>query len=166
VFYSVAANACGVRHWLFKTEPETYGWDRLRTEGRTEWTGVRSYQARNNMLEMKVGDLGFFYHSSTKIPGIAGIVKVARAAYPDFTARDSSSGYYDPRSTERNVWQMVDVAYERELPRFVSLTELRTHPELGYMVLLRKGSRLSVQPVTPDEWVAILRIAKTSPPEH
>jgi predicted RNA-binding protein with PUA-like domain len=154
-----------VRHWLFKTEPDTFGWDRLRAERRTEWTGVRSYQARNNMLEMQVGDLGFFYHSSTKIPGIAGIVKVVRAAYPDFTARDSSSGYYDPRSTERNVWQMVDVAYERELPRFVSLTELRTHPELGFMVLLRKVSRLSVQPVTPDEWAAILRIAKTPPPE-
>ncbi len=87
-----------------------------------------------------------------------------RAAYPDFTARDSSSGYYDPRSTERNVWQMGDVAYERELPRFVSLTELRTHPELGYMVLLRKGSRLSVQPVTPDEWEEVLRIARGPAP--
>jgi predicted RNA-binding protein with PUA-like domain len=164
VFYWARGESAVVRHWLFKTEPETYGWDRLRAERRTEWTGVRSYQARNNMLEMQVGDLGFFYHSSTKIPGIAGIVKVVRAAYPDFTARDSSSGYYDPRSTERNVWQMVDVAYEREMPRFVSLTELRTYPELGYMVLLRKGSRLSVQPVTADEWAAILRIAKTPPP--
>jgi predicted RNA-binding protein with PUA-like domain len=155
-----------VRHWLFKTEPETYGWELLREQGRTEWTGVRSYQARNNMLEMNVGDLGFFYHSSTKIPGIAGIVRVVRAAYPDFTARQRSSGYFDPRSTEHNpVWQMVDVAYERELPRFVSLAELRTRPELAFMVLLRKGSRLSVQPVTPDEWAAILRIAESPAPD-
>lgn len=155
-----------MRHWLFKTEPETFGWERLRAEGRTEWSGVRSYQARNNMMEMKVGDLGFFYHSSTKIPGIAGIVRVIREAYPDFTARSSSSGYFDPKSTEKNpIWQMVDVAYEREMPRFVSLAELRATPELAYMVLLRKGSRLSVQPVTSDEWDAILALASRPAPE-
>jgi predicted RNA-binding protein with PUA-like domain len=154
-----------VRHWLFKTEPDAYSWETLRTQGRTEWSGVRSFQARNNMLEMRVGDLGFFYHSSTKIPGIAGIVRVAREAYPDFTARDPASGYFDVRSTERNpIWQMVDVVPERELPRFVSLAELRGQPELAYMVLLRKASRLSVQPVTPDEWDAILRLAARPAP--
>jgi predicted RNA-binding protein with PUA-like domain len=154
-----------LRHWLFKTEPEAFSWDRLRADGRTEWSGVRNYQARNNMMEMKVGDLGFFYHSSTKIPGIAGIVRVVREAYPDFTARNSASGYFDPKSTEKNpIWQMVDVAYEREMPRFVSLAELRATPELSYMELLRR-SRLSVQPVTTDEWDTILRIAERPPPE-
>jgi predicted RNA-binding protein with PUA-like domain len=155
-----------MRHWLFKTEPEAFSWERLRGEGRTEWSGVRSYQARNNMMEMKVGDLGFFYHSSTKIPGIAGIVRVIREAYPDFTARSSGSGYFDPKSTEKNpIWQMVDVAFEAEMPRFVPLAELRAQPELAYMVLLRKGSRLSVQPVTSDEWEAILALAGRPAPE-
>jgi predicted RNA-binding protein with PUA-like domain len=162
-----AKRARMARHWLFKTEPETYSWERLRREGKTEWSGVRSFQARNNMLEMRVGDLGFFYHSSTKVPGIAGIVRVVREAYPDFTAWHRGGDYYDPRSSEKKpMWQMVDVAYEREMPRFVSLAELRTRPELAYMVLLRKGSRLSVQPVTAEEWAAVLRIAdEPSPPE-
>jgi predicted RNA-binding protein with PUA-like domain len=153
-----------VRHWLFKSEPDSFGWDKLRELGRTEWSGVRSFQARNNMLEMRVSDLGFFYHSSTKIPGIAGVVRVVRTAYPDFTARDRKSGYFDIRSTDANpIWQMVDVAFEREMPRFVPLAELRTRPELAYMELLRKGSRLSVQPVTADEWRAILALAGRSP---
>jgi predicted RNA-binding protein with PUA-like domain len=148
------------RHWLFKSEPDSFGFDRLMREGRTEWSGVRSYQARNTMLEMRLGDLGFFYHSSTKIPGIAGVVRVVREAYPDFTARDRKSPYYDPKSSEaKPIWQMVDVAFEAELPRFVPLTELRAKPELAYMILLRRGSRLSVQPVTASEWKAILALA-------
>jgi len=149
------------RHWLFKTEPEAFSWERLQRERKTEWSGVRSFQARNNMIEMRLGDLGFFYHSSTKVPGIAGIVRVVREAYPDFTARERGGEYYDPRATEKNpIWQMVDVEYEREMPRFVSLAELRTIPELAYMVLLRRGVRLSVQPVTADEWATILRLAE------
>lgn len=152
------------RHWLFKTEPEAFSWERLQRERRTEWSGVRSFQARNNMLEMRLGDLGFFYHSSTKIPGIAGIVRVAREAYPDFTARERGGEYYDPRATEKNpIWQMVDVEYEREMPRFVPLAELRATPELAYMPLLQRGQRLSVQPVTPTEWDIILRLAERPP---
>ena len=153
------------RHWLFKTEPESFSWERLRKEGRIEWSGVRNFQARNTMMEMKVGDLGFFYHSSTKVPGIAGIVRVVREAYPDFTARQRDGEYYDPRASDENpIWQMVDVAYEREMPRYVSLAELRATPELAYMVLLRKGSRLSVQPVTADEWDIIVRLAQRPAP--
>ena len=134
-------------YWLFKSEPDVFGWDRLKREGRTEWSGVRSYQARNNMLAMKLGDLGFFYHSSTKEPGIAGIVKVVREAYPDFTARQRGGEYYDPKATDANpIWQMVDVAYESDIPRYVTLAELRLDPELApTMVLLKRGSRLSVQ---------------------
>jgi predicted RNA-binding protein with PUA-like domain len=155
-----------VSHWLFKSEPQTYGLDRLRREGRTEWSGVRNYQARNNMLAMKRGDLGFFYHSSTKEPGIAGIVEVVREAYPDFTARDRSSPYFDPKSSEANpIWQMVDVAFVRELERYVPLAELRRNVALAStMVLLERGSRLSVQPVHPREWKIILELAK-HPPE-
>jgi predicted RNA-binding protein with PUA-like domain len=152
-------------YWLFKSEPQTYGFDRLEREGRTEWSGVRNFQARNTMLEMRVGDFGFFYHSSTKEPGIAGIVKVVREAYPDFTARDPSSPYYYPSATEANpIWQMVDVAYERALPRFVSLAELRRDAALApTMVLLRRGSRLSVQPVHAREWKIILERASRRP---
>jgi predicted RNA-binding protein with PUA-like domain len=154
------------RHWLFKTEPETFSWERLKREGKTEWSGVRSFQARNNMMEMKLGDLGFFYHSSTKIPGIAGIVRVVREAYPDFTARQKGGEYYDPRATEKNpIWRMVDVAYERDIPRFVSLAELRATPALAYMPLLQRGQRLSVQPVSADEWGTIIRLAEHPPPE-
>lgn len=118
------------------------------------------------MKAMCVGDLGFFYHSSTKIPGIAGVVRVVRAAYPDFTARDRKSPYYDPESTEaKPIWEMVDVAYERALPRFVSLAELRANPQLApTMVLLRRGSRLSVQPVHPREWEIILHMSRSEPP--
>jgi predicted RNA-binding protein with PUA-like domain len=152
-------------YWLFKSEPLTYGFDRLRNERRTAWSGVRNYQARNHMLAMKADDLGFFYHSSTKEPGIAGIVRVVREAYPDFTARDKRSEYYDPKATDANpIWQMVDVAYEGELPRFVSLAELRRSVALANtMVLLRKGSRLSVQPVHLREWEIVLALAQRPP---
>jgi len=150
------------RHWLFKSEPDTFGFDRLEREGRTEWSGVRNFQARNFMKEMTVGDLGFFYHSSTKVPGIAGIVRVVRAAYPDFTARERGGDYYDPKATaERPIWEMVDVAFERRLPRYVTLAELRAEPALAAtMVLLKKGSRLSVQPVHKREWEIVLKIAE------
>jgi predicted RNA-binding protein with PUA-like domain len=152
-------------YWLFKSEPETYGFERLAREGRTEWSGVRNFQARNHMLEMKLGDLGFFYHSNTKEPGIAGLVKVVREAYPDFTARDKASPYYDPRATDsKPIWEMVDVAFEGDLPRFVSLAELRRNLALANtMVLLKKGSRLSVQPVHPREWDLIIELAKRPP---
>jgi predicted RNA-binding protein with PUA-like domain len=154
-------------YWLFKSEPDVFGWDRLKREGRTEWSGVRSYQARNNMLAMKLGDLGFFYHSSTKEPGIAGIVKVVRAAYPDFTARQRGGEYYDPKATDANpIWQMVDVAYEADIPRYVPLAELRADAELApTMVLLKRCSRLSVQPVHVREWKHILALAKRPAPK-
>lgn len=149
-------------YWLFKSEPDAYGFDQLERDGRTPWSGVRNFQARNLMKTMTIGDLGFFYHSSTKIPGIVGVVRVVREAYPDFTARDPQSPYYDGRATEaKPIWEMVDVAYESPLPRFVSLHELRTNAALAAtMVLLRKGSRLSVQPVAKREWGIVMAIAE------
>ena len=153
-----------MRYWLFKSEPDEFSWERLKDEGKTGWSGVRGFAARNNMMEMKRDDLGFFYHSSIAVPAIVGIVKVSREAHPDPTAWEKGGDYYDPRSTQaKPMWQMVDVAYEREMPRFVSLAELRSRPELAYMVLLRRGSRLSVQPVTADEWAAILALAAMPP---
>jgi predicted RNA-binding protein with PUA-like domain len=147
-----------MRHWLFKSEPDVYGIDRLEREGRTEWSGVRNFQARNTMMEMAVGDLGFFYHSSTKPPGIAGICTVIRTAYPDFTQFDPASDYYDAASTpERPRWQMVDVGFVRRFTELLPLDELRTMPELAGMPLLRRGQRLSVQPVDDAYWEAIMR---------
>jgi predicted RNA-binding protein with PUA-like domain len=155
-----------IDYWLFKSEPETFGFDRLEREGRTEWSGVRNFQARNNMKAMHAGDLGFFYHSSTKVPAIVGIVKVVRAAYPDFSARERGGPYFDPRATAANpIWEMVDVAFERRLPRQVTLAELRANAALApTMVLLRKGSRLSVQPVHKREWDIILKLAEQPAP--
>lgn len=150
-----------MRYWLFKTEPSEYSWERLLREGKTVWSGVRSFQARNNMMEMKLGDLGFFYHSSITVPLIAGIVKVIREAFPDSTAWDEKSDYYDPRSTEKKpLWQMVEVAPEADIPRPVTLAEMRGEPRLAYMPLLQKGQRLSVQPVSPQEWETILLLAR------
>jgi predicted RNA-binding protein with PUA-like domain len=154
-----------MQYWLFKSEPDTFGIDRLERDGRTEWSGVRNYQARNFMKEMRLGDLGFFYHSSTKVPAIVGIVKVVREAYPDFTARERGGDYFDPKATDANpIWEMVDVAFERRLPREVTLAELRANPLLvPTMMLLRKGSRLSVQPVLKRDWDIVTKMARGKP---
>ena len=150
-----------MKYWLFKSEPSSYSWQKLQRDGRTAWSGVRNFQARNNMMEMKVGDLGFFYHSSIAVPEIAGLVKVVREAYPDSTAWEKGGEYYDPRSTQKKpMWFMVDVEPEGDLPRPITLPELRGEPALEYMALLKRGQRLSVQPVTPQEWKAILALSR------
>jgi predicted RNA-binding protein with PUA-like domain len=147
-------------NWLFKSEPDVYGIDRLEREGRTEWSGVRNFQARNFMREMHVGELGFFYHSSTKPPGIAGILKVIRTAYPDFTQFESGHEYKDPTSRpERPKWWMVDVCFVRAFKALITLDDLRAMPELEGMPLLRRGQRLSVQPVSAEQWSVIMRVA-------
>ena len=148
------------RHWLFKTEPDTFSIDDLERVGREEWSGVRSFQARNIMREMKLGDLGFFYHSSTKPPGIAGICRVVAEAHPDSTQFERKSEYYD-RTSKRNApkWWCVDVEFVSRLPRYVPIDELRATPALAFMPLLRRGQRLSVQPVSEQEWQLILELA-------
>jgi len=151
------------RYWLFKSEPETYGFEQLRKDRTTPWSGVRNFQARNNMMEMTVGDLGFFYHSSIAEPAAVGVVKVVRAAYPDFTAFEKGGEYYDPRSTpEKPKWMMVDVEYVEPLAHPVTLARMREEPRLVGMPLLRRGQRLSVQPVTPHEWKIVLELSKTA----
>jgi len=152
-----------MRYWLMKSEPDEFSIDDLaRAKGRkTSWFGVRNYQARNYMRDgMSVGDRAFFYHSSCPEPGIAGIIEVARAAHPDATQFDTASDYYDPKSTkEAPRWLNVDVRLV-EKTRLVGLAELRAHPELADMVILRRGNRLSITPVTPAEWSFVVALAK------
>lgn len=148
--------------WLFKSEPSSFSFERLRSDGHTEWSGVRNYQARNNMIAMKLGDRGFFYHSSIAEPAIVGICEVVREAYPDFTAWDPASPYHDPKaSPQKPIWQMVDVAFAQALARPVTLAELRRDARFSAMPLLRRGMRLSVQPVSPHHWQHITRLAGT-----
>jgi predicted RNA-binding protein with PUA-like domain len=149
-------------HWLMKSEPEEFSIDDLAARGREPWTGVRNYQARNFMRDaMRVGDGVFFYHSNCAVPGIVGTARVASAAYADPTQFDPQSDYFDPKSSpEAPRWQMVDVAFERKLPRTISLDELRQHAAaLGDFPLLARGNRLSVLPVTRAQWDSILALA-------
>ncbi|MBC5824707.1 MAG: EVE domain-containing protein [Candidatus Eremiobacteraeota bacterium] len=151
-----------MRHWLLKSEPEGYGLHDLERDGITQWSGVRSFQARNNMLAMKIGDYGFFYHSSIKQPAAVGIVEIIREAYPDFTAWDKKSEYYDSRSSQgKPIWHMVDVKFVERLARPVTLAEMRAERRLGGMALLRRGQRLSVQPLLPREWNIIIELSAT-----
>ncbi len=149
-------------YWLMKSEPEEFSIDALQTRGREPWSGVRNYQARNFMRDgMKLGDGVLFYHSNCAIPGVVGVAKVASSAYPDPTQFDPKSDYFDPKSTPENPrWLMVDIAFEKKLPRTVSLDELRLHAEkLGEFPLLARGNRLSVLPVTKPQWNFILKLA-------
>ena len=144
-----------------KTEPQEFSIDSLQKAGNEPWTGVRNYQARNFMKnDMQVGDGVFFYHSSTAVPGIAGIAEVASATYPDPTQFNKKSDYYDPASKpDEPRWWLIDVAFKRKLKRIIALDELKQHADqLDDMVLLRRGSRLSVQPVTAAQWKLILTL--------
>ena len=147
-----------MRYWLMKSEPSVFGIDDLRRMGRDRWEGVRNYQARNMMRDdMRVGDEAFLYHSSCETPGIVGVMKIARAAYPDPTAFDPKSKYFDPKSDPQAPrWFMVDVTFSRRLKRVITLAELKTQTELAGLALLRRGNRLSIMPVTSHEWRFIL----------
>jgi predicted RNA-binding protein with PUA-like domain len=147
-------------YWLMKSEPEEFSMRDLeqRPGQREPWDGVRNYQARNMMRDrMQVGDGVLFYHSNTDVPGIVGIAEVASEAYPDPTAFDPQDPHYDPKSDPDNPrWYLVDVRFVRHLRRTIALAELKAHPELQEMPLVRKGNRLSVMPVTEDQWEVIL----------
>jgi predicted RNA-binding protein with PUA-like domain len=147
-----------MRHWLFKSEPDVFGIEDLARAPRktTSWDGVRNYQVRNLLRdEVRRGDLGFFYHSSCPVPGIAGIVEVVREAHPDKSALDPKSPYHDPRATrDEPIWLSVDVRLHRRFSRVITLDELRAHADgaLAQMLILRRGNRLSVTPVSESEW--------------
>lgn len=151
-----------MNYWLFKSEPDVFSFDDLkRRTRRTEpWNGVRNYQARNFMRDqMKVGDLGLFYHSSCEEPGVAGVVRVASEAYPDPTQFDPRSEYFDEKAAEGSPrWVLVDVAWEKDFSKFVSLEALRSDPSLREMLILRRGNRLSITPVTEAEFRRICKL--------
>lgn len=151
-----------MNYWLLKSEPDVFGIKDLQARHRqTEpWDGVRNYQARNILRDgMQVGDQAFFYHSSCAVPGIAGIVEIVRAGYPDDTAQNPESKYYDPKSTpEKPIWYRVDVKFVRALVRPITLQELKNQPRLRDMRLLQRGNRLSVMPVSAQEWKFILSL--------
>jgi len=136
-----------------KSEPETFGIGHLARKKCEHWDGVRNYQARNNMMAMRAGDGVLFYHSNAKPSGVAGLADVVREAHPDHTALDPQSPYYDPKaSPEKPIWMMVDVGYVETFPRVVPLSELKETPGLEAMAVVQKGSRLSVTPVTEEEY--------------
>ena len=151
-----------MKYWLMKSEPDVFGIDDLKkAPGMTEaWDGVRNYQARNMMRDdMKTGDLAFLYHSNCKEPGIAGIMEIVRDGYPDMTAFDPDAKYFDPKSDPANPrWYRVDVRYVRKLKRIITLSELKEHPEVSDLPLVRRGNRLSIMPVGRQQWKFILTL--------
>ncbi len=153
-----------------KSEPSVYGIDDLASNpNQTDhWDGVRNYQARNMMRDqMKRGDLAFFYHSNCKEPGIVGVMEIVREGYPDVTAFDPDSKYFDPKSTPDNPrWFMVDVKLKGKFDRTISLNELKTYPELEGFKLLQRGNRLSVMPVGTKHWYFISKLAKLIPTQQ
>ncbi len=155
-----------MNYWLMKSEPNAFSIDDLKNmPDQTEhWDGVRNYQARNMMRDqMKIGDQVFFYHSNCKIPGIVGIMEVIREGYPDHTAFDPQNKYFDPKSDPKNPrWIMVDIKYIRHTSRVISLAELKECEVLENMQLVRKGNRLSIMPVTAEEWAMILQLEKSA----
>ena len=150
------------RYWLMKSEPDVFSIDDLQARGVEHWDGVRNYQARNIMRdEMKVGDRVLFYHSNAKPPGVAGVAEVARESYPDHTAFDPASKYHDPKSDPDNPrWLMVDVKFVEKFPAVVPLATLQQTPGLEDMMVVKKGMRLSIQPVTSAEWRVVLRLGR------
>lgn len=150
----------GMKLWLMKSEPDVYSIEDLERDGTESWEGVRNYQARNFMREMAEGDLVLFYHSNAKPPGVAGVCRVSREAYPDDVQFDEKSNYFDPKSKRDDPrWSMVDVTFVEKLDEIVSLQQLKDDPQLDGMRVTQKGSRLSVQPVEKKHFKRVLKIA-------
>jgi len=147
-------------YWLMKSEPDAFSIDDLERVGTEPWDGIRNYQVRNMIRdEMKPGDRAFFYHSNTKVPGIVGIMDIVSEARPDPTAFDPDEKYYDPKSDpDKPRWLLVDVKYVRHTRRVIPLPELKADPALEEMPLVRRGNRLSIMPVTEDQWEHILSL--------
>jgi predicted RNA-binding protein with PUA-like domain len=157
-----------MHYWLMKSEPSCFSLDDLERSpgGIAPWDGVRNFQARNLLRDtIEVGDGVLFYHSSCAVPAIVGLAEIVRSGYPDHTAQDPRSDHYDPKATPANpIWYMVDVKFRLRLPQPLTRDDLRTHPVLTDMMVLQRGSRLSVQPVTADQWRAILALAGVADP--
>jgi predicted RNA-binding protein with PUA-like domain len=152
-----------MNYWLMKSEPESFSIDDLANAPKktTSWDGVRNYQARNFMRAMEVGDQVFFYHSNANPPCIVGIAEVVKTAYPDYTALDPNDHHYDRKATPaKPIWEMVDIRLVRKFDAPIGLDALRNVAGLENMELLRKGSRLSVQPVSAREWKTVSELAE------
>ena len=152
-----------LKYWLMKSEPETFSIDDLAKSPKktTSWDGVRNYQARNFMRAMEIGDQIFFYHSSVDPTAIVGVAEVVKKAHPDHTALDPKDHHYDPKATPTNpIWEMVDIKFVQKFDTPLTLDDLRAVKGLEKMELLRRGSRLSVQPVTAEEWKIINNLAE------
>ena len=150
------------RFWLLKSEPETYSIADLERDGSTAWEGVRNYQARNFMRDdMKKGDLVLFYHSNAEPPGVAGLARVCREAYPDPFATQAGHKYFDPKARPEDPrWVLVDVAFEERFPQVVSLQAMKEDPALEGMLVTRRGQRLSVQPVEPAHFARVCALGR------
>jgi predicted RNA-binding protein with PUA-like domain len=151
----------GRSYWLMKSEPEVYSIDTLAKKKTGPWDGVRNFQARNHMRAMKTGDLMLFYHSSCEPPGVAGIARICREAYPDHTQFDPKNDHYDPKSDRDDPrWSMVDVEFVEKLPEFVPLETLKSDAKLDGMLVARRGMRLSVQPVSAAHFKRVLELGR------
>ncbi len=149
-------------YWLLKSEPDCYSIDDLQRDGVTYWDGVRNYQARNFMRDdMKVGEGVLFYHSGAEPPGVAGLAEIAREGYADHTALDPDADHFDPKATpEKPIWSMVDVKFVAKFPEVVPLATLKETAGLEDMVVTQRGSRLSVTPVTAEEFAIVSKLGK------
>ncbi|WP_024698825.1 EVE domain-containing protein [Pseudomonas avellanae] len=146
-------------YWLMKSEPDEFSISDLQRLGKARWDGVRNYQARNFLRAMAEGDEFFFYHSSCPEPGIAGIGKIVKTAYPDPTALDPDSHYHDAKATtEKNPWSAIDIEFVDIFKNVLGLGYLKQQSQLEQLPLVQKGSRLSVMPVTAEQWAAILAL--------
>lgn len=147
------------KYWLMKSEPDVFSIDQLKKDKTTPWSGVRNYQARNFMKDMNVGDEVIFYHSSADPSGAVGLAKVTKLAFPDPTQFDKKSEYFDPKaSKDKPIWFCVEVGYVHTFKHLLTLQDLRSEKSLADMLVLRKGSRLSVQPVTEKEFATVKKM--------
>jgi predicted RNA-binding protein with PUA-like domain len=148
-----------MHHWLMKSEPDEFSFQELERKGKEPWTGVRNYQARNFLRAAKVGDLVLFYHSNCAAPGIVGVARITREAFDDPTQFDPRSDYHDAKSTRKSPrWSCVEVSFHQGFRRLVSLPDLRECAALKNLLILRPGNRLSVTPVAPAEYRAIVAL--------
>ncbi len=150
-------------YWLMKSEPSVFGIDHLIDRKVALWDGVRNYQARNFLRQMQKGDMAFFYHSNCEVPGIVGLMRIAKEGYADPTQFDPEHKYFDPKSTADNPrWTGVDVEFVEKFHGTLSLTALKTLPELAELALVRKGNRLSLMPVSEEQWRVMLERCQRS----
>jgi predicted RNA-binding protein with PUA-like domain len=152
-----------MQYWILKSEADCYSIDDMKKDKKTLWTGIRNYQARNFMRDMKVGDMAFFYHSSSEPTGIAGIVKITKAAQPDPTAFDTHDEHFDPKATkEHPIWLAPEVTFVEKFNAVITLTEIKLRPDLAGISVAQKGSRLSVLPVSKAHFTIICDLGHMS----